>query len=630
MYKFVKSSLFVFTAECSTLKESVVNNDFGVTVTPIELELFLKDPQSYLQDCSHVVVAAGLTGIKSVIQLSTKHSFSIGLLPLRTDKRLKAYYELPAKSDDLIEIALGNDPQTMDIIFANDEVVLFNATLGRMPLLDTSKYRTRLGRVFSSLNMFMGIKLKPFSFGTKAGRKIKTAACGCMIVQPHKANAVSRLVAQDSSFTDGMVSLVVAAPMSIIEYLKFVAQFLKGKIRHRKIPSTLGYIKSSEIKIATEPPLKVLIDGSTEIHTPLQCRVQPGAVQINIGKELRSRDVSAEPMVERVDVHNLPAGRELSKASDKRIPFFSYASEERFRDLFMALRADTKINSMYVILMVLSTLLATLGLFLSSASVVIGAMLIAPLMDPITSLSMGLVRQDNKLSIRAIKKIIVGIVIALLSAALLSLMIVHEPVTVEMQARLNPSLLDLGVAILAGVAAAYTKANKEILQSLAGVAIAVALVPPLAVAGIGLGRADLLFFYQAFLLFFTNLVGIAIAATITFRFLGYSPAVQNKKGLAIVVMLLALVSVPLYISYQTIVDKQIMERNWKNERFIVGSKYLIVQKADLQEQLHHDVLYVDILTREPLTREDLAVFKKKIQMHFNKKLIVRANITYIL
>ena len=63
-----------------------------------------------------------------------------------------------------------------------------------------------------------------------------------------------------------------------------------------------------------------------------------------------------------------------------------------------------------------------------------------------------------------------------------------------MQGRLNPTVLDLLVAIAAGVAGAYTKSFKEILQSLAGVAIAVALVPPLAVAGIGLGRLDPSFF----------------------------------------------------------------------------------------------------------------------------------------
>ena len=124
MSKFMKSALFVFTAECSALKESIIDNDFGVVITPVELEQFVQDPKPYLQECSHVVVATDLAGLKSVIELSQEYSFSIGLLPARADKRLRAYYELPTKADDLIKLALGNDPQTVDLIFANDEVVL--------------------------------------------------------------------------------------------------------------------------------------------------------------------------------------------------------------------------------------------------------------------------------------------------------------------------------------------------------------------------------------------------------------------------------------------------------------------------------------------------------------------------
>jgi uncharacterized hydrophobic protein (TIGR00271 family) len=459
---------------------------------------------------------------------------------------------------------------------------------------------------------------------------METAASGCMIVQRHGATQASRLIAEDSSFVDGMISLVIAAPMSVIEYLTFLTQFLMDKFIGKVVPSTLGYIKSSRIDIDMDSRVEVLLDGGFSTHTPLHCEVLPAAVRMNIGEKLRDKSSSFKAASERIDIHNLPAGRELAKARDRRIPFLAYASDSRFKDLFQALREDAHTSSKYIMLMLLSTLLATLGLFLSSASVVIGAMLMAPLMAPIGSLSMGLVRQDSHLTLRSIKKILIGVFIVLISAATVSFLISHDHMTAEMEARLNPSLLDLGVAIIAGIAAAYTKANKEILQSLAGVAIAVALVPPLAVAGIGLGRADIPFFSQAFLLFLTNLIGIAVAAALTFRLLGYSPAVQNKKGLAVILVLLALVSMPLYISYQTIVEKQTAEKAWKQERFLVGNKYIIVQKATLVRQRDRTVLYVDVLAREPLTRYDLAEFKEKIHVNFKGRLIVRANIAYIL
>jgi uncharacterized membrane protein len=198
-----------------------------------------------------------------------------------------------------------------------------------------------------------------------------------------------------------------------------------------------------------------------------------------------------------------------------------------------------------------------------------------------------------------------------------------------MMARLNPTLLDLAVAIISGIAAACSKSFKEIIQSLAGVAIAVALVPPLTVAGIGIGRLDFHFFYQAFLLFSTNLIGIVIAATFTFRALGYSAVVRSKGGLAVVFIFLALISIPLYLSYSRIVDDREFEKSWQQERFLVNEKYLLIQKATLFRRGDKRIILMDILAREPLNREDLNAFKTKIQANFNQKLIIRVNTFYI-
>lgn len=198
-----------------------------------------------------------------------------------------------------------------------------------------------------------------------------------------------------------------------------------------------------------------------------------------------------------------------------------------------------------------------------------------------------------------------------------------------MQGRLNPTVLDLIVAIVAGIAGAYTKSYKEILQSMAGVAIAVALVPPLSVAGIGLGRLDLAFFFHAFLLFFTNLIGIVLAATLTFRVLGFSPAVKNKKSLGIFTGLLAVIMVPLFIAFQGITERSQFEKNWKLERFMVNDKYLIVEQAQLHTINNTKVLTVDLLAREPLNRWDLSEFKRKVKRNFSEDLVIRTDITYI-
>ena len=314
---------------------------------------------------------------------------------------------------------------------------------------------------------------------------------------------------------------------------------------------------------------------------------------------------------------------------NKKIPFFSYGSEERFRDLFTSLREDARIRSTYLILMVLSTMIAAISLYQSSSAVVIGAMLLAPLMAPLVSLAMGLLRNDSTLTKSSLITVAVGVAIALVSGGFISLLFPHKPITMEMQARLNPSLLDLAVAIVAGMAGAYTKSHKKILQSLAGVAIAVALVPPLVVAGIGLGMKDFAFFGHAFLLFSTNFVGITLAAILTFRTLGFSAAVQDKRGFFLVALMLICITIPLYFSYRHIVATTILEKNWQHERFLINDKYLIVQNAKFIEQRKQDFLFVRVLVREPLTRKDLNQLRKRIESNFNQRQIIRLQVMYI-
>ena len=144
------------------------------------------------------------------------------------------------------------------------------------------------------------------------------------------------------------------------------------------------------------------------------------------------------------------------------------------------------------------------------------------------------------------------------------------------------------------------------------------------------GRGDFVFFGQAFLLFFTNFIGIVISASFTFRVLGYSSAIKAKKSLAILLVLLVLTLVPLYISYKQIVATHHFERTWTQERFLVADKYLIVKDAHLIHKGDKQIITMTILARDRLTRRDLAQLKKKIQQYYPRKLEIRADIKYIL
>ena len=83
-----------------------------------------------------------------------------------------------------------------------------------------------------------------------------------------------------------MISLVVAAPLSVVAYLSFLLRMLTGNFTSRGIPSTIGYIKSSGLSIDSEVPLAVDIDGEPVTRTPVKCEVLPGALRINTGPAL--------------------------------------------------------------------------------------------------------------------------------------------------------------------------------------------------------------------------------------------------------------------------------------------------------------------------------------------------------
>ena len=238
------------------------------------------------------------------------------------------------------------------------------------------------------------------------------------------------------------------------------------------------------------------------------------------------------------------------------------------------LRDYARLSVPFALLMALSAMLATLGMFLNSAPVVIGAMVLAPLMGPLVSLAMGILRNNDRLLKSSLQVFAIGTGLTLLVAALTALLLPYEQATNEIRARLQPNLLDLGVAIVSGIAAAYAHARENIQKSLPGIAIAVALVPPACVMGIGVGWMNWAVISGAGLLFFTNLIGITLAGIFTFLFLGFAPAFKVNRGLGFSLLLTVLVSIPLYQAFMNTVVYQRIEKTVSTQTYQVNSKLL--------------------------------------------------------
>jgi uncharacterized hydrophobic protein (TIGR00271 family) len=210
-------------------------------------------------------------------------------------------------------------------------------------------------------------------------------------------------------------------------------------------------------------------------------------------------------------------------------------------------------NFDFVALMVLSTIMAAIGLIQNSAAVVIGAMLVAPLMTPLLGLGLALEQGNPMLARLALRSITLGLCVSLFGGFLVGLSTpsLEEP-TRQMLARGGPRLLDLLVAFAAGLAAAYASSRPGLIAALPGVAIAAALVPPIATSGLALSLGDFSLAMGALLLFAINMVTIVLASQMSlwavgFRYLKKKSRLTLMVGISIIVAVLGL---GVYLSLQ--------------------------------------------------------------------------------
>jgi uncharacterized hydrophobic protein (TIGR00271 family) len=171
-------------------------------------------------------------------------------------------------------------------------------------------------------------------------------------------------------------------------------------------------------------------------------------------------------------------------------------------------------------MMGLASALASLGMLQNATAVIIGAMLVAPLMSPLLGASFALVQGNLRLFRDSLQAMSYGVGIALAISLLLGAITPGSELTIEAEARGAVDLLDLGIALASGMAAAYALARPNVAATLSGVAIAAALVPPLTVVGIAMSRNALFLSGAAAVLFLSNLFGIVLGAALAFRLLG--------------------------------------------------------------------------------------------------------------
>ncbi len=279
------------------------------------------------------------------------------------------------------------------------------------------------------------------------------------------------------------------------------------------------------------------------------------------------------------------------------------------------LLSESTLDFSYLTLILSSCAIATFGLLANSTAVIIGAMIVAPLMLPIRGLAFGALAGNVLLFRQGLLALAVGTLLAVLLACCLGWLVGIANFGSEILGRSEPTLLDLGIAITAGSISGYAKIQPKISGSLAGTAIAVALMPPLCAIGLGLSQANWSLSQGATLLYLTNLLGITLSCMSIFLLAGYASLHRARKPLTWALALTAILVVPLGISFARLLRQAQLETSLRQALL---NRTITFQRLDLLSSqtnwlVDPPEVRLNVRSREPITSRQIALLEEFLQ-----------------
>ena len=284
-----------------------------------------------------------------------------------------------------------------------------------------------------------------------------------------------------------------------------------------------------------------------------------------------------------------------------------------------SIASNSEFDAAYITMNGLAAVVACYGLLENSPAVVIGAMIIAMLLGPIAGVSLGLVDRNNALVRKALPTLLGGFLVVYGTAFILGLIHRDLPLTDEIYSRTAPNLMDLMIALGGGAAGAYSMIAPRLSVAFVGVAIATALVPPLSSSAICLARGEYALAWGAFLLTFTNIVGIQVAGSLVIWLGGYrgSPHTARfsalKRNLLSVVVLFAL-ALFLTAQLQTLASKQLYETSVRKILKSAAKSHSGAELVDVrfQEKGKQAVVVAVYRTPSPFTPEEAGILEAQL------------------
>jgi uncharacterized hydrophobic protein (TIGR00271 family) len=590
------------------------------------IEDFKTFDRNTLTENDHVFLYLSDDEIKKLLPELAATNCAIGFLPHPEALQIRSGYQVPKDTKEAFEELFETDRVVKTgVLNCNGEVILNYVVIGEMVTFLTKKAKSKniiykLRRFFRYLKRLVNIRALPFTIKTEDKEPVDTAATDILIVQFAHNSIVSRVFSSDELSSEKLFHTFVFAPRSVLQLVRaYVMKLLLGAGQKNKAFTFLSRLKTEDLTISSTQEFKCHIDGKYSSVKELNFSFQSNFKQIPSDSIKYALDTKDQTESKSFQTKYLPKGSLRQEMVRKHLPFISHASADEYKELFKQLRENAKPTQNYVILMILSVILATLGVFADSSPVIIGAMILAPLMAPIISFSMGVLRQDRQLMKNSFITMLVGIGVGYLFAIIFTLITPLTQINAEITSRIKPNIIDLGIAVVSGAAGAYAYSKEEIAKTLAGVAIAVALVPPLAVSGIGIAWLNFDIFFGAFLLLITNLTGMVLAAALVFLLTGYSPFQLARKGLLISFFVVISISIPLGYGFFKVVEENRIIRSLSD----MEVKGITLEKVVMESRTPM-IISLDFIANHTPSNEEIDNVKNRIEEMVGEEVTLKA------
>jgi len=286
----------------------------------------------------------------------------------------------------------------------------------------------------------------------------------------------------------------------------------------------------------------------------------------------------------------------------------------------------------FTVLLFLSSIITTYGVIGESIAIVIGAMIIAPLIRPIMATAAGLVMGDMKRAGFSFLVVVAGVAgvigVAWLLTEINVATVISFETNLQITDRISPKLIDLYVALAAGAAGAFAMSRDDVADSLPGVAIAVSLLPPLCVVGIGLAEGEWVAARGAMLLFLTNFLAILLVGGGVFALLGLSAATikelnrdARRRAFIFVAISVLLLTIPLGATTLNVYKQSLIKRETAQlaQEWLEGTGYGIERVTVSEDQV---ILVIHGSGDRPALSELTKQFGDSLDRVVNMRLIV--------